>query len=107
MQIEGRVRIYNYKGRKQGKVYEWKQAKIIVKGKYLDILKQFDKQTITLYIGDKKDIQDIQDKQDIEKAIRILLEKFLSLDPECQKRIPLNDEEFSILQGVMKKLGLL
>ena len=95
--VKGRVRIYEIKGRKMGKEYRWRQAKILIYGSYIDRIKDLDGKEVTITIGSSSPIQD-----DIfHKAARILIRKFMELPEECQEKIELNDEEFSILEKLI------
>jgi len=108
MRFSGLVRIYHYKGKKQGKVYRWEQVKILVKKPFANLLKPYNGREVSFSIIENE--ASIIEKNDsiIEKysqALRLLLEKFLSLPSGCQEKIQLSEEEAILLKEIMQEFG--
>jgi len=102
--VRGKVKIYRHKGKKAGKIYEWEQAKILVKSDFIDWLRDYDGKEVIVSIKEK----DSRLETDMwKKAAQILINKFFSLPEECQKQINFSDSEYSIIENVLKVLDFL
>jgi len=85
VKVKGKLRIYEYKGIKAGKKYFWKQAKIIVKGNYIDKIKQFDNQEIEILINPSR--IETKDNKKLKRVLEIVDQLFGILDEKTIKKM--------------------
>ena len=86
VKVRGKLRIYEYESVKAGKKYFWKQAKIIVRGNYIDKIKQFDNQEIEILINPTSRIE-TKDNEKLKRVLEIVDQLFGLLDEATIKRM--------------------